>query len=261
MIDRNGSWAKCWAVFVGGGLMLLLNLNAAARPQRTVETKGMRIVLTIALPEIAPQGAALVQDAIWTIDSRTKALQKIDIEKKKVVSTIRLEMREPRSLAWDGKTFWIADNGTKMVHQFDPGTRAILRSFIVPLAAEDKRAVLEAVAWDGKDLWVGYFAGWSSRILRMNVESGEVIQSMFAEGHPAALASDGKSLWMISSNQGKYPGAVTQRTIMDDPVKMNLSQKFVGRTPGKDPAGIAFDGTYLWIIDRGLKALHKVAPF
>jgi glutamine cyclotransferase len=262
MIAMNHTTLKSLAICGGLGLILLLSSSATAPKkelQKIPETKAMQIVTSIPMPDVSPRGMVAVQNAIWTIDTKTKTLKKFDIEKNRIVSSVRLDMGEPRGLAWDGKTFWIVDNRTKTVRQFDPETQTVLRSLEVPMDINAEKAVLEAAAWDGKDLWVAYFAGWSSRILRMNVETGEVIQSMFAEGHPVALASDGKRLWMISYNEGKYTGAITQRTIMDDPVKMNLSQKIIGRTPGKEPVGIGFDGTHLWIIDRQMKTIHKVA--
>jgi hypothetical protein len=93
----------------------------------------------------------------------------------------------------------------------------------------------------------------------MDVETGQVTLSMFANGLPRGLASDGKRLWMVSYNMGKYTGVVTERTIMDDAEEMNLTVRILGRTPGKEPTGLDFDGRDLWVADGELKSVHKVA--
>lgn len=220
--------------------------------------KELKIIESIRIPDVMPHGLVMAQQALWAVDTKERALKKIDLETKGIVLAVSLQIGEPRGIAWDGKTFWIVDNREKAVHQVGPDTGAILRTVAVPIDYDREKAVLEAAAFDGKHLWVAYFAGWSSRILRMDAETGEVLQSMFAKGHPRALATDGRRLWMVSYNQGRYTGVISERTIMDDADQMNLSMRFVGRTPGKEPVGLAYDGRYLWITDREMKAVDKV---
>lgn len=222
------------------------------------ESKGLRIIDTVRIPNIMPRGLVSDKQTLWMIDTREKALKQIDPQKKQVVATIPIAIGEPRGVTWDGKTFWIVDNREKAVHQVDPEKGAILRTILVPINFDKEKTVLEAAAFDGKHLWVAYFAGWSSKILKIDIDTGEVLQEMFAKGHPRALATDGRRLWMLSYNQGVYTGVILERTIMDDSRRMNLSAKFIGRTSGKEPAGMAFDGRYLWIADSKMKAIQKV---
>lgn len=217
-----------------------------------------RVISTIKVPETYPQGLVLVKDHLWIIDSKSRALLKIDEKRKKVVDSLKTTITAPRGLAWDGKNFWCADNKTKMVHQIDPLSGKIIRSVKVPIYGKQESAVLEAVAWDGKNLWIAFGAGWSSRICKMDVNTGEIVQSMFANCYPRGLATDGKNLWVVSYNQGKYPGVVSRRTIMDDSKKMNLSRAFLCRVPGKEPTGITFDGKYLWVADKDMKSLQRI---
>jgi len=226
--------------------------------EKVPQPDGPIVLSTIEIPDAALRGVVRTKDALWTIDTKTRTLKRFDLNRKEVVSTLPLELSEPRALAWDGEAIWVADNRTKMVHRVNPENGAVLRSLDVPTYADKESAVLEAAAWDGRHLWVAYFAGWSSRILRLDVETGEVVQSMFANGHPIALASDGERLLMVSYNQGRYTGVITQRTIMDDPDKMNLSRTIIGRTTGKEPVGIAIEGKYLWIADRKLQSIQKI---
>jgi sugar lactone lactonase YvrE len=198
------------------------------------------------------------KEHLWVVDSKNRRLQKIDTKSKKVVDSMAIDIDAPRGLAWDGKFYWITDNRTKMVHRLNPSNGKVTYSIKVPVQGDEESAVLEAVTWDGKYLWVAYSAGWSSRIIKMNVHTGEALLSMFANCLPRGLASDGKYLWVTSYNKGKYPGVVSRRIIMDDPVKMNRSRVFLGKTPGKEPAAMAFDGKYLWVADKAMKSLQRI---
>lgn len=259
---NNRSKPKILTYFMAFGLISLLPLCSTVKKswaERGPQLPKSKVVSTIKIPETYPQGVVLVKDHLWVINSKDRALLKIDVKMKRITESLPTEVRSPKGLAWDGKHFWCADNKTKMVHQINPSNGEIVRSLEVPIYGKKESAVLEAVAWDGKYLWVAYSAGWSSRIHRMDVNTGEVIQSMFANCHPRGLATDGKYLWVVSYNQGKYPGVVSRRTIMDDPDKMNLSRVFLFRTPGKEPTGITFDVEYLWVADKDMKLLQRIA--
>jgi DNA-binding beta-propeller fold protein YncE len=239
-------------------LLLLCATVEKTRTEKGTQLSESKVVSTIEIPEIYPQGVVLVKDQLWVINSKEKTLLKIDVKTKRIVDVVKTPLTSPRGLAWDGKYFWYADNKNKMVHQIDPSDGKIVRSLKVPVYEEKLSVVLEAVAWDGKHLWIAIGAGWSSLICRMDATTGEVIQSMFANCYPRGLATDGKYLWVVSYNQGKYPGVVSRRTIMKDSKKMNLSRIFLCRTQGKEPTGIAFDGKYLWVADKEMQSLQRI---
>lgn len=241
-------------IFLLGSCVTVTEPRVEKRP----ELPESKVISTINIPETYPRGVVFVEDYLWVIDSKERALLKIDVETEKVVDSLGTTVTAPRGLAWDGNYLWFTDDKAKMVHQIDPTSGEIIRSLEVPIYGKKESAVLEAVSWDGKYLWVAYSAGWSSRIHGMDVNTGEVVQSMFANCLPRGLATNGEYLWVVSYNQGKYPGAVSQRTIMDDPDKMNLTRVFLFRTEGKEPTGITFDGTHLWVADKELKSLQKI---
>lgn len=261
MTRNNRSVQTVHLLCMAFSMLFLLSCYAKTKPQ-TVENQTQlpknNIISSIEIPEFYIQGLAPADDYLWGIDSKKRSLLKIDTRTKKIVDSIRTEVRSPRGLAWDGKYFWSVDNENKMVHQISPSNGKIVRSLDVPIDGRKDSAVLEAVTWDGKYLWVAYSAGWSSRIHRMDAETGEVVMSMFADCHPKGLATNGKYLWVLCYNFGKYPGVIDQRIITDDPGKMSLSRKFLVRTSGKEPTGMAFDGKYLWVADRELKSLQRI---
>lgn len=258
---NNRSKPKILTYFMAFGLISLLLLCSTVKKswlEKGPQLPKSKVVSTIEIPEAYPQGVVLVEDHLWVINSKERALLRINVKTKRVTESLPIEVRSPKGLAWDGKYFWCADNKTKMVYQINSSNGETVRSLEVPIYGKKESVVLEALAWDGKYLWVAYGAGWSSRIHKMDVDTGEVIQSMYANCYPRGLATDGKYLWVVSYNQGKYPGVVSRRTIMDDPDKMNLSRVFLCRTPGKEPTGITFDVEYLWVADKDMQLLQRI---
>ena len=211
------------------------------------------------VPDGHTQGIALVGERLWAVNSRAKQLQEFNPRDGRLISSVDAPVKAVRGLAWDGKALWCTDDAAKMVHQLDPATGRIMRSLAVPIYGDKKAAHLEAVAWNGKDLWVAYSAGYSSRIHRMNAQTGEIVLSMLAKCLPRGLSADTKHLWVVAYNGERHPGAIIRRIISDDAGKMNLSRTVIARTQGRKPTAIALDGQHLWVADRDMKVLQKVA--
>lgn len=245
-------------IFLDSAGQVIKGLEGLEEARKLPKLPQGRVVSIIKVPDSYPQGVVLVKDYLWIIDSKSRSLLKIDAKSKGIVDSLKTVVTAPRGLAWDGKNFWCADNKTKMVHQIDPLSGKIIRSVKVPIYGKQESALLEAAAWDGKYLWVAYNAGYSSRIHRVNVKTGEVIQSIFADCLPRGLATDGKYLWVATYNLGKYPGSIRRFTIMDDPDKMSASRIFICKISGKEPTGITFDGEYLWVVDKDTKLLQRI---
>jgi DNA-binding beta-propeller fold protein YncE len=254
--------------FFGGEVVLLglvlLFLGGCAAPERKptrpskIQLPESKIVESFRISAADPQGIAAVSGSIWLLDARGQKLLEIDPKSGTRVSSVRVTVESPRGLAWDGKHFWCGDNKTKTVCLLDTATGKVLRSLKVPIDGKAEAAVLENIVFDREQLWVAYAAGYSSRILRIDALTGEIVQSMFADCHPRGITTDGKRLWVVCYNGGLRPSVLSVRTIMDDPGKMNASRVFLSTTPGLEPTGIAFDGQFLWLTDKKLKVLQKV---
>jgi len=259
--SRLDGCSGCRVILLGFVLVFLYGCadqqRKPARPSKS-QLPQSKVVASIEVPSTNPQGIVLVKDQLWIIDSKTRALHKIDTKAKRIVDSLKTSVAAARGLAWDGEYFWCADNKTKTVHQINSSTGQTIRTLKVPIYGKRESVALEAVASDRKYLWVAIGAGWSSQIFKMNANTGEVVQYMYANCYPRGLATDGKHLWVVSYNQGKYTGVISRRTIMDDSKKMNLSRVFLCRTQGKEPTGIVFDGQYLWVSDKEIKSLQKI---
>lgn len=204
------------------------------------------------------QGLTVAAGQLWTIDQRKAALTKIGTAEKKTLATVVIQVAKPRALAWDGKVLWCAGSDITKVHQVDPTNGKVIRTIEVAKPATASPISVEAMVWDGKYLWLAYAAGWSSRLVRVDVANGRVVQSLFAEGLPRGLATDGKSLWMATYNGGKTPSFLARWTILEDATKMSLTHSFIARLPGRDATGLAWDNGVFWYADRETKAIQKV---
>lgn len=261
---KNQATLNLLTIFIALGILSLHlssitgnNQQDETRVERIPQLSKGKIVTTIEIPDAIIQGVVRIKEHLWVVNSRKKALLKINIGKKKVVHSLPIPIGSPKGLTWDGKYFWCLDNKTTRVQQIDPSNGEIIKSLDVPIPGKKGSVILEALAADGEFLWIAYAAGWSSQILKMEIDTGKVVLAVFANCHPRALAVDGKYLWVISYNKGKYPGVISRRIITDDPDKMNLSRKFLCKTQGKEPTGIIADGKYLWVADK--KMLQKIS--
>ena len=250
-----------WIILLGLVLVFLCGCAAIEhKPTRPSKLKlpQSKVVASLRIPAVDPQGVVAVRDSLWLLDARGPELLQVDPKSGKKLSSVRIRVESPRGLTWDGTYFWCGDNKTNTVHQLDRSTGMVVRSLRVPIDGIAEAAVLEDIVFDGKQLWLAYAAGYSSRIQRIDTQTGEVVQSMFANCHPRGITTDGKRLWVVCYNRGQRPSVLSVRTIMDDPGKMNASRVFLSRTPGSEPTGIAFDGQYLWLTDKKLKTVQKI---
>jgi hypothetical protein len=97
------------------------------------------------------------------------------------------------------------------------------------------------LAWDGKNLWVAYFAGFSSKINQVDPQQGKVVQSFFSDANIRGIYSDGKYLWGLCYN-GKFPSVIDRRVIAEEGFATAKTRKFLGKMDVQNPRGLAFDG-------------------
>lgn len=248
-----------WGVLSGLVLVVFWGCAANAAEQRRPSKLNLpesKVVTSLRIVEVNPQGVAVVKSSLWLLDARGPQLVQVDPKSGKKLSSVRISVESPRGLTWDGAHFWCGDNKTKTVHQLDTSTGKVVRSLKVPIEGRAEAAILEDIAFDRKQLWVAYAAGYSSRIQKIDMQTGEIVQSMFANCHPKGITVDGERLWVVCYNRGQRASVLSVRTIMDDPAKMNASRVFLSKTPGLEPTGVAFDGQHLWLTDKELKVVQ-----
>jgi hypothetical protein len=251
---------KIMAILIVYGLVLL-SWSCIPEQKAKVESKSQlpesKVLTTLKVKKINPVGVVMLNKQLLVVDSTNATLSGYDA-KNKLVGTVKLAVKSPRGLATDGTNIWVADNSTKKILQIEPKTGVVLKSFEVPIEGDREHTTIEAIACDGNYLWIALGAGWSSKILKMDAETGKLIMSLFAECMPRGLATDGKTLYILAYNTGVYQGSVNKMIISEDANQMNLSNTFLCKTPGKEPTGIALDGQELWISDKESKSVQKI---
>jgi hypothetical protein len=266
----------CRAVWVVAGLALLV--MSAARPAalHRAELPDAEVLTSVPVPD-AVGGLSFAGDHLWSIDAKKNMLLKIDPASGAVVATQPLEVRKAKGLAWDGRSFWCGRDGGRFIEQVDASSGKVLKSFdrsmaLAPpqsgssaQAPAESQYSLQALAWDGKSLWGVFERGMGSSVVRINVADGRTVNATTAQGIPLGLASNGKWLWMATYDTGNGRALLVrwaipqENEVVSTPAQgIARTRTIVARLPGKDPAGLAWDGGALWYADKKLKTIMKL---
>ena len=225
--------------------------------QKPIQLPVCEVISKVSIPDVIPSGLVFIDKAMWVLDSKGNKLLLFDVEKKEVSKSIKLPVRNARAVAWDGKNFWCADSQNNKIFRLDTEKGEIVQSINLPIPGKASANTV-GITWDGKNLWAVYEAGWSSRLLGIDADTGEVTSSMFVRSLPMGIASNGTYLWVLSKNAGKIPGVLSRRILSENGNKMNSSRAFICRIPAADPSGLAHDGQNFWVVDRKAGDILKI---
>jgi len=212
------------------------------------------IVLQFSSPGPSPAGLAWDGSHLWVADDDTDTFYKLDPSDGRVLSSCASPGSEPRGLVWDGNHLWHQDNVTRKIYKLDRAAGTVVSAVDAPVKQAGARTPeFGGMAWDGRHVWYGTVDGWSSRMNVLDPEKGSVERFVFTKGYPRALATDGTFIWSATDNEGKRLGIVYKYKLSDG---LYVSQF---DTPGFYPTGLAYDGHYLWCVDRVTKTIYKLA--
>ncbi len=148
-----------------------------------LDTASGKTVRTLDVP--AHAGTAF--DGQYLFQLFEKNIQKVDPKSGRILATIPAPGDGGDSgMAWAEGSLWVGQYRQKKIHQVDPETGAILRTI------ESNRFVT-GVTWVDGDLWHGTWEGDESGLLRIDPQTGEVLQelAMPAGTGISGLESDG----------------------------------------------------------------------
>jgi len=183
----------------------------------------------------------------------------------------------PSAVAFDGANMWVARAATNDVVKLRASDGANLGTFPVGLAPV-------AAAFDGANIWL--VNRDSSDVTKLRASDGLTLGTFAVGPHPIAVSFDGTHLWVVNgdnntvtklrasdgSNQGAFPVGTGPKGVASDGVSVFVSTAngivklrasdgatlaLFGSGPIIKPAGLAFDGRYLWV-GRDDLALHSV---
>ncbi len=215
------------------------------------------VIAQIGSPCPKPQDLAWDGQHLWVLDGRTNRIYKVDPKDGAVISEMDAVVARPVGVAWDGGRLWISDEENKTIARVETEKGTLSRIMNAPVVMvhpnQQEKIQLSGLAWDGKHLWSGCIAGWSSRVYRVDAADGAVGKFFFTLGAPNAVEAGGGSLWTASNNRGRRPGVIYQYEAD--------GSALVGQfdAPGNYPSGLAYDGEHLWYADEETNTIYKLS--
>jgi len=143
-------------------------------------------------------------------------------------------------LTFDGTNLWATDHVTSpsipaTAYELDINSGAILSQFDLPVH------YMSGIAYDDGDFWVAAYYDPDGQIYKID-NTGVILQQFAApDNQPWDLCLENENLWMAD-----YWGDALYKI---DPVSGTLLEIYLSE--GVDPAGIVWDGQYLWYCDNG----------
>ncbi len=248
-------------------LTVVDNDGSSASATHPVTVEG--VVMTLAAPGGDPIGLAYDGSSLWVSDSTAKRIYKIRASDGQVLASFDAPggsasilgakadaknivpgptVGTPAGVAWYGGALWVACTSDGKIYQVNPNVPTTDPGHV--LAVLDSNAFTPfALAFGGGALWVSDIAAGS--IFKIDPLTGSVLGSIPAPGlapmslapkdivpvAPTGLAWVNGSLW-VSAGVTLYRVAPATGAILASVP-----------APGPTPAGLAFDGLYLWVAD------------
>ncbi|MFQ6083827.1 MAG: hypothetical protein ACE5WD_10775 [Candidatus Aminicenantia bacterium] len=159
-----------------------------------------------------------------------------------VLSTLNIPFNLPRDLTWDGVTLWLIDEDTGKIYSLNKYNGSIVRSFNSPLP----RAT--GLVYDGSGLWVS--SSQRAQLVKINIVTGETLKTInIQRGQITSLAYDSQNLWGFDKSANKI--------YQVDPNSGQILGSI--NNPGFSVGGMAFFENYLWISDPNVFSIYKIS--
>jgi DNA-binding beta-propeller fold protein YncE len=204
----------------------------------------------------SPVGIAAASGRLWVTDAGTGEVIELSPATGAAIGKFKLAVTQPKGLAFDGQRLWVADQATRQIVAHDATDGKQVKTVPVRWPEERGFKTIEALAWDGAALWTAIAAGFSSTFNQIDADSGQIVRSMFADCNPRGLAFHAGALFSLCFNGDKNPATVDQRQAAGQDADVARSRRLIQRVPAISPAGLAFDGTKLLVLDaQGKQAI------
>ena len=237
-----------YKVFMFYGLLGLIINNSISN-----DLLDTNIISSFPTPGPSPQGLAWDGEFLYLSDDSTDTIYKIHPNDGHVIIAFPSPGPEPRGLTSDTTHIWSLDDSLRCIYQLNKETGAIIDSLSFPTEVNylpTAEFPFHGLTWDGQYLWISFMAGWSSTVIQVNPDNGEVMNSFFCDAE--GMAFDGTFLWNVDSQNGHYKGFVIKREL--------ITGKEIAwfRTTGYYPTGLTFDGLQLWLSDCGSDSIYQI---
>jgi sugar lactone lactonase YvrE len=236
--------------------VVLLLLAVVALPSAVLaeESDAGKVVLQFPAPGPSPSGLAWDGEALWVADNTTNSIYQLDPADGHIIASFKAPEGQVSGLAFGDGHLWCADLGSAVIRQLDTAGNRLQADLSCPLPqVQGRQPQAGGLAFHDGHLWTGTLAGWSSTMNQLDPADGTVKRSLFTKGYPVALALNDSFIWNATHNDGHRLGLVYCYGLDDG--------LFVSQfdTPGFWPVGLAWDGQYLWLVDRDTKAIYRLS--
>jgi PKD repeat protein len=248
-------------------LTVVDNDGASASATHAVTVEG--VVATLAAPGGDPMGLAYDGVSLWVSDSTAKRIYKIRPSDGQVLvsfdapgGSMAIMGAEadakniipgptagtPAGVAWNGGALWVACTSDGKIYQVNPSVPTTDPGHV--LAVLDSAAFTPfGLAFGGGALWVSDIG--AGLIFKVDPLTGSVLGSIPAPGlEPMSLEPKGivpvAPTGLAWANGSLWVSAGTALYRVDPATGAILAS---AAAPGPTPAGLAFDGVYLWVAD------------
>ncbi|MCX5677509.1 MAG: SPASM domain-containing protein [Candidatus Omnitrophica bacterium] len=166
-----------------------------------------------------------------------------------IVKQVKIPRWYHEGLFYEGKSLWLANGEKGDIWVIDPLT-GLVTSRMEPVA-DFPEALIRTE--DGTLFTTEWYA---KKIYRVKLEGGLLVperESLFEPAHPAGLAWNGKSLFVVTWTRGM--GTKFHMIEMDRDLKVVNSIRIKNI---QEPDQLVWDGEYLWISSWHAKTVYKV---
>ncbi len=166
------------------------------------------------------------------------------------VATINITypgMQESQGLAFDGTNFWYIDRKTARCDIFKVSPAGTVLDSITSSQLFGSSVYMGGAAWDGTGLWISlYYPNTSAALYKVDVNTKTIIDTIQTYGtQPEGITVKGDTLLYSMDDNDGDPEKIfavdlaTEDTLFSFPVP---------DPNGQSPRGLAWDGTYFWML-------------
>jgi hypothetical protein len=166
------------------------------------------------------------------------------------VTTINITypgMQESQGLAFDGTNFWYVDRKTVRCDIFKIAQDGTVLDSITSAQLFGSSAYLGGAGWDGTHLWLSvYYPNNDAALYKIDVSTKTIVDTIPTYGtQPQGITFNGDTLfYVMDDNDGD-----DERVFAVDVVTKDTLYSFhVPDQSSQSPRGLAWDGTYFWLL-------------
>jgi hypothetical protein len=208
----------------------------------------------ISVPAQKPVGIAAAGSRMWVTDAGTGEVLEFNPANGKLVGKIKLDLKRPQGLAFDGQRLWVADQASRQIVAFNVAGGRRVKAIPIQSPNGKPPEALAALGWDGKALWTVLAGDGRSTVNQIDAMSGRIVRSVATDCESRGVAFNASLLFELCFNSDRNRVAVVERKAAPaQAAETRKDQRTVQVLAMSAPAGLAHDGSRLWVLDAARK--------